>query len=372
MTAADRMLYRLGLRLAQKFDSQNIPFSGVRGVAANWQMTGPATFLRNDPRLNDPRYLGVVERQLAVLMHTEEEVRERMAKWASAMREVAEFRAQGGCQTAAALHGCRVGMGLVTDEICLERDPLGLETNAYTQEDDERRIDEAVSACGRNPSVDSFLESMRSLKYRYEPFEWVYEGLDPIMMRTALHGRTGPDRKKSTPAALAAALSTIGERVGLMLLPMPAFAVLHGEQGNGQEHMDVSLLEGLSEDAAMRMRSKTQAVAPEPSTWLLRVVEDGDSDGQGNGHNPVRWIDCKQGVVVDDISARFPELATYSLSRWRTESVLKTWQGLVDLAIQAHTRRGESDSVANWLYVKLSLDVFAVEWERALAVPEIR
>ena len=43
----------------------------------------------------------------------------------------------------------------------------------------------------------------------------------------------------------------------------------------------------------------------------------------------------------------------------------------VDLAIQAHTRRGESDAVANWLYVKLALDVFALEWERALTTPEI-
>lgn len=80
-----------------------------------------------------------------------------------------------------------------------------------------------------------------------------------------------------------------------------------------------------------------------------------------------------QGLVVgeEEVSARFPDLAGYDVARWRAESALKTWQGLVDLAIQAHTRRGESDAVANWLYVKLALDVFALEWERALTTPEI-
>ena len=74
----------------------------------------------------------------------------------------------------------------------------------------------------------------------------------------------------------------------------------------------------------------------------------------------------------EEVSSRFPGLAAYGSARVRSESVLRTWQGLVDLAVQAHTRRGESDSVAGWLYVKLSLDCFAGEWARALTAPEIR
>jgi hypothetical protein len=212
---------------------------------------------------------------------------------------------------------------------------------------------------------------MRSLKYKYEPFEWVYEGLDPIMMRSLLHGRVGPDRKKCTPAALALALSTIGERLGLHLVPMPADGMQ--QQHDAEKKLDVSLLEGLSEDAALRMRSKTQAVAPEPSTWLLLVDERDRAHGDNNGAVGQLWIDCKQGAVVrgEEVSSRFPGLTGYGPARVRSESVLRTWQGLVDLAIQAHMRRGESDSVAGWLYVKLSLDCFAGEWERALAAPEI-
>ncbi len=371
MAAVDRAMHRLTRRLIDRYIQNDIPFAGVIGVAANYDLTtDPEALLRAHPQLNDPKNLAVAERQLDVLLNTEDDVRERMAKWAGAMRAVADFRARNGCPTETALYGCRLGMSLITEEICHERDPLGLEPSLYTDEDDERRIDEAAASCitgGRTPGAAAFLEAMRSLKYKYEPFEWVYEGLDPIMVRSVLHGRSGPDRKKCTPAALALALSTIGERVGLNLLPMPTFGM---SQHATEEKLDVSLLEGLSEDAALRMRSKTQAVAPEPSTWLLRV-DDGKEDRE-EGHET--WIDCKQGVVVggEEVSSRFPGLAAYGSARVRSESVLRTWQGLVDLAVQAHTRRGESDSVAGWLYVKLSLDCFAGEWARALTAPEIR
>ena len=378
MAAVDRAMYRLGRRLIDRFTQNDIPFTGVLGLASNADVSAdPSPFLRTHVNeLNDPKVLGIVERQLDVLLNTEDEVRERLAKFARAMREVAEFRTRTGCPTKTALYGCRLGMSLITEEICQERDPLGLDPDEHTDEDDDRRIEEAAAMCGSSPTVDSFLETLRSLKFRYEPFEWVYEGLDPIMMRTVLHSRTGPGRKKCTPAALALAMASVGERAGLKLLPMPAFAA---SQSGSQDaaKLDMSLLEGLSDDALLRMRSKTQAVAPEPSTWLLRVVSDeeyGPSDGGDIDRNAKKkWIDCKQGLLVgeEEMAARFPGLAGCDVARWRAESALKTWQGLVDLTIQAHTRRGESDAVANWLYVKLALDVFALEWERALQKPEI-
>ncbi len=378
MAAVDRAMYRLGRRLVDRFILNDIPFTGVLGLAANADLSAdPATFLRTHVAdLNDPKVLGIAERQLDVLLSTEEEVRERLAKFARAMRQVAEFRTRTGCPTSSALYGCRLGMSLITEEIRQERDPLGLDPVEHTDEDDERRIEEAVAICGANPTAEAFLEAMRSLKYKYEPFEWVYEGLDPILMSTILNCRTGPGRKKCTPAALALALATVGERVGLKLLPMPAFAASQsgGTGGKGvDQQLDLSLLEGLSDDALLRMRSKSQAVAPEPSTWLLRVDNDGSAADSEADRCVNRWIDCKQGLVVgeEEVSARFPDLAGYDVARWRAESALKTWQGLVDLAIQAHTRRGESDAVANWLYVKLALDVFALEWERALTTPEI-
>ena len=46
--------------------------------------------------------------------------------------------------------------------------------------------------------------------------------------------------------------------------------------------------------------------------------------------------------------------------------VLRTWQGLARLAIQAHQRRGESDLVAHWMYVLLALDTRAPEWDHML------
>lgn len=44
------------------------------------------------------------------------------------------------------------------------------------------------------------------------------------------------------------------------------------------------------------------------------------------------------------------------------QSVLCVWRGLVRLSVEAHQRRGESDGVARWTHLLLSLDADAPEW----------
>jgi hypothetical protein len=364
--AVDRLLYRRGLKLIKSFQQYDVPFTGIQGVKVNWDFAPAETFLR-DPELNCTRNLGLTERQLRVLLDTEEEIRDSMSRWEATVRSMAAKRVLATCETRAALLGCQAGMNLVTDEIRRQRDPLGLEHTGESEIQDEELITEAAAAVKRETggaaTVEGFLSCVRTkLKYKYEAFEWVYEGLDPIMSSTVLRSRV--EKKKWSPAALALALSSIGEHAGLMLIPMPAFVQEQAGTSSQNDALD-EVLKTLPQDAALRLSSKTQGVAPEPGTWFLRV------DGGNDAETTPTYIDCKKGTILRDISEKYPVLARYSLSRWRRECVLRTWQGLVDLAIQAHTRRGESDLVANWIYIKLCLDPLAVEWERALTEPEI-
>lgn len=201
------------------------------------------------------------------------------------------------------------------------------------------------------------------LGYKYEPFEWLYEGLDPIMVSRVL------EKKKGTPAALALALCEIGSHLKLPLVPMPAVenGGLNGSEMNQDELM--KYIETLRPEVGMRLASKTRSgIVPEPSTWILRLCSPSCSP------KSVVYIDCKSGNVLDpeSLCGMYPSLGNMSESDWVQKSPLRTWQGLTKLVIQAHTRRGESDLVAHWMYIALCLDPDAVEWERALSEPDVQ
>ena len=43
------------------------------------------------------------------------------------------------------------------------------------------------------------------------------------------------------------------------------------------------------------------------------------------------------------------------------------WAYLAGLVVQCYQRRGRSDDVASWVYVKMAVDVHAPEWEQFLS-----
>ena len=50
-------------------------------------------------------------------------------------------------------------------------------------------------------------------KFRYKPFEWLYEGLKPLLLHTVL------ERREATPLTLAVLYCSVGLRLGIPLLP---------------------------------------------------------------------------------------------------------------------------------------------------------
>ena len=205
------------------------------------------------------------------------------------------------------------------------------------------------------------------MKLRYEPFEWVYEGFTRLCLPDVLRGRKG------APAALAIAAAAVGRRVGVPLLPMPAAAI---EAGAGSLGVDAGLgmaLESLPPDLALRVGTRTQAVAPGPGPWVLLLDDPALQDDAPLSSAPSLFLDPGKGDLLTPAACaeRHPDVAGVSPGQWRQRCVLRTWQGLARLAIQAHQRRGESDLVAHWVYVGLALDPQAPEWARALSSPEL-
>lgn len=204
-------------------------------------------------------------------------------------------------------------------------------------------------------------------KLRADPFEWVYEGLAPMLLSDVLQRRSG------APAALAIAAAAVGRRVGLPLLPLPA-APIEAGAGSGDDGASAGLppLDSLPPDLALRLSTRTQAVAPGPGPWVLRFDPGIDLTSKVADEAAI-YVDAGSGEVMEGVAVRerYPALAGVSGEGWREQSVLRTWQGLARLAIQAHQRRGESDHVAHWVYLTLALDPQAPEWAHAMAAPEL-
>lgn len=289
--------------------------------------------------------------------------------------------------------------------------PLGLEEEEedYESDDEGISIQNLIDAVhqqapqGNTPvAITERLHVLVDVLYRqnrlrYEPFEWVYEGLKPLLLEDVLK------RRKGTPAALAMAAAAVGRAVGVPLLPMPASPI---EAGAGQDPDAAVPVENLPPELALRVSSTTQAAAPGPGPWLLRLSLDTNnstnssstatgvssneeqrgeesnsalsnsglkSTQNGENQGEALYVDAGSGEVLrsPEVLQRYPAVANLSEKEWREQCVLRTWQGLSRIAMQAHQRRGESDLVAQWMYVALALDPGAPEWNRALEAPEI-
>ena len=305
-------------------------------------------------------------------------------------------------------------MNLLSRQIRQLTDPLGLDVldddgGAGEDSDDGTTalsLDQLAAAVVQKQSSSSFGSSSLSVeeqqrhrlqslsqviytdnKFKYEPFEWVYEGMKPLLLEDVLRMRKG------TPAALAMAVAAVGRRAGIPLLPLPAAAI---EAGAGQDPNSAaaSIPAGvLPPELQLRVNASTQAAAPGPGSWLLRhfpppslekndeekidessiIIDKRESAESSSSSSGALYVDAATGEVLQlaQVESRFPAVARLTGEEWRQQSMLRTWQGLCRIAMQAHQRRGESDFVAHWMYVGLALDPGAPEWGRALGAPEI-
>jgi hypothetical protein len=423
MGRPEKALYASAQRLLRRFESERIPFIGPIGsdlVAWNlnpatsltaWfnhrQSTATAASNINGTSLEEGlQLLSRLESQLAVLKECEEDTRDALADWADLTQKYEVPSSSSSTSFAAvpvstAAAACEAGMELLTEQVLNLTDPFGIYASVEEEEDDEderglgidelaqlvlqRAGDDKSDITGRLHALVDVLYRTDKIKLKYEPFEWVYEGLGPLLLPKVLK------KRKGTPAALAIAATAIARKINLSLLPMPAAPI---EAGAGQDPDAAIPVENLPPDLQQRVSSTIQAASPGPGPWLLKLFPDNytttaptapssnDENSNGNVHRGEEgeiedlglYLDPSNGDILSstEVSKRFPSVGRLSPAEWQEQCVLRTWQGLCRIAMQAHQRRGESDFVAHWMFICLALDPSAPEWSRALTAPEVK
>ena len=148
-------------------------------------------------------------------------------------------------------------------------------------------------------------------KLKYEPFEWVYDGLSPILLPDVLA------RRRGAPLALAAVAAAVGRRAGLPLVPLPA------EAGGSEAGAAGTGLEALPPELAAKFAAKTQAAALPAAPWLLYVEEAAgpgsgarsDQQQQQQQSEQRHYLDASNGKVLSaaDAASKHPTAQLVSL-----------------------------------------------------------
>ncbi|KAI3424261.1 hypothetical protein D9Q98_009615 [Chlorella vulgaris] len=426
MPRADQRLYTALLRLTRRFRAAGLPVLGIAGTdAVCYSLDWPGAVRQ---QLQHPplgiglaegfKLLARLEQQLETLMQAEEHTREALAEWA-ALTDSFNPRPQRLSSrpnnllppAARAAAAAEQGLALLTRQAQQLTDPLLLDLElAGPSEDAEDgpaalSLDELAAAVQQQyPDLfvsqqqqtaavaadegagdrDLRLQQLAALqnelyshqRFKYEPFEWVYEGLQPLLLPQQLQ------RRKLAPLTLAVVAAGVGRRLGLSLLPAPAeggegiAATVEEGVGGGPAAQGLVPLDKLRPDVAQRYAGRAQGgMAPAAGPWVLLLpaaAPGAPSDSSSSSGSSRRWqqwshaIDACTGEVMDAAAAqqRYPDL--HLTSDWQLRSPLVGWQHMVRTIIQAHQRRGESDLVAHWVYVLLALDPQAAEWGHML------
>jgi hypothetical protein len=177
----------------------------------------------------------------------------------------------------------------------------------------------------------------RQYRLKHEPFEWVYEGLAPLLLPPTL------PRRKLAPLTLATVAAGVARRLGLPLLPAPAeggegiaAAVAEGVAG-GPAAQGQLPLGSLRPDVAQRYAGRAQGMAPAAAPWALLLPAEPSSSSSSSssrgagiassasgGGSQQAWthvVDACTGEVVDAAAAaaaqRFPHLRLVGAVTWR-------------------------------------------------------
>lgn len=161
----------------------------------------------------------------------------------------------------------------------------------------------------------------RQQRFKFEPFEWVYEGLAPLLLPARLA------RRKLAPVTLAAVAAGVGRRLGLPLLPVPAeageeIAAAVAEGPAGGAVAGGLPLDQLRPDVAQRYAGRAAAAPPTAGPWALLIDCSGKgSSGCGSaagggggsddrGHSWTHALDACTGELVDAAAAaqKYPGL----------------------------------------------------------------
>eukprot|EP01023_Acetabularia_acetabulum_P009980 TRINITY_DN14530_c0_g3_i1.p1 TRINITY_DN14530_c0_g3~~TRINITY_DN14530_c0_g3_i1.p1 ORF type:complete len:316 (+),score=54.45 TRINITY_DN14530_c0_g3_i1:118-948(+) len=205
---------------------------------------------------------------------------------------------------------------------------------------------------------DQFMKDLQQIffgeyKFRTPPFEWVYEGFAPLMLADVVKNRKG------SSFSVGLVIWLVCNRCGIECVMR---RIQHASQLNVRTDEMASAMENLPVHVAAKHIGRSLQAAPEPGPWILQFKLNHTQmfmDPQDNGriYSEEQLLE-KYGFVGDCIDGWFQSL-----------QILKE---ACRLMIMGHTRRGESDMVASWLYQLMSLDSNAQQWQHVLQTVPIR
>eukprot|EP00878_Enallax_costatus_P015726 GHUV01016477.1.p1 GENE.GHUV01016477.1~~GHUV01016477.1.p1 ORF type:complete len:254 (+),score=94.63 GHUV01016477.1:907-1668(+) len=204
-------------------------------------------------------------------------------------------------------------------------------------------------------------------KLRCDPFEWVYEGLDPLLLPAVI------SKGKGIPLSLAIAAGAVARRLGMDVQLVCADDSQIPGTASGP-----LLLQHMPPEIAARQAGRSLAGAPPPTSWLLQLTPAAGQQWVPQDlvfldfSHKARLLDgvsCKQRYPILDSILQQQEAAGEPDAKGSAASdsiVIRIWADMARTMVMAHQRRGESDLVAHWLYQLLALDTTAEEWGHAM------
>lgn len=171
----------------------------------------------------------------------------------------------------------------------------------------------------------------RQQRFKHEPFEWVYEGLQPLLLLPRLQ------RRKLTPLSLATVAAAVARRLDLPLLPVPAepdaeiAAGLQEGPAGAATAQGALPLQQLRPDVVQCYAGRASAAAPEAGPWLLLLPDVVRQQQFVQWHHA---LDARTGQLVDAAEAvrRYPALQQPAGPQLL--SALLGWQHMVRTVIQ--------------------------------------
>ncbi len=145
----------------------------------------------------------------------------------------------------------------------------------------------------------------RQQRFKFEPFEWVYEGLSPLLLPERML------RRKLAPVTLATVAAGVARRLGLPLLPVPAdageeiaAAVVEGP-GGGAAAGGLPL-DQLRPDVAQRYAGRAAAAPPTAGPWalLLDCSSGSSSPGSSSSSSSAAGVDGGRGGAAGGQAGR--------------------------------------------------------------------
>ncbi|KAK9827465.1 hypothetical protein WJX74_003759 [Apatococcus lobatus] len=361
-----RTVYRLLQKSACEFARDSIPLTGVINSDLRLTQAGPQTairqyFLQTDtvrPATGSGDSINValdlleqLQSQLTILQNTDADTRQALSSWQSLILQqhrvpgqynwrAAAQAIESGSQTLFSLTQPLSSTFLFDDEADEQAKRVATQ-NEETSAALDRLADEVLQDLAGDPKarLESLAEVVnRKHRIRFEPFEWVYDGLKPLLLPDIL------ETKKGMSHSLAALYCCVARRAGLQLIPIP-----------------IKTTGGIKQASPAALLHASPAVAPEPLPWLLQLHVDGSDEAQ-----PL-YLDPVKAAVLDQDAARQQHPTLEQEEQTPFAAVLTFWAESARMAMIAHQRRGEGDAVALWMYQLMALDTQAEEWDAALS-----